>query len=79
MTKEPRRSHQPAIPLFTSPQIAYLLIDPPTYAAHFELQNRRIGAQPMADFVIGALFVALTVTPAALGAILRRRAHRAQF
>jgi hypothetical protein len=33
----------------------------------------------MADFVIGALFVALTVTPTALGAILRHRAHRGQF
>jgi hypothetical protein len=33
----------------------------------------------MDDFLIGALFVALTVTPAALGVILRRRAHRSQF
>jgi hypothetical protein len=33
----------------------------------------------MADLAIGALFIALTVTPAALGAILRRRAHRGQF
>ena len=33
----------------------------------------------MADFVIGALFVALTVTPVALGSILRRRAHRGQI
>ena len=59
--------------------IPFLQIDPPLHAYPVRPESWWNGVKVVADLLLGASFVALMLTPAVVGSILRNRMHKGHY